>query len=77
MDIKQWQAYRALKKVARQKGISVNQVMQDIDDVILEAYTTARKEGNQQVLAAWREIPCKGALPTSLELVSYLANQIE
>ncbi len=75
MKIEQRSAYEALRKVAKKEGISVNQVIRDIDDTILEAWFTARRENNQEVLALWREIPCKGKLPTALELVVYLSEK--
>lgn len=76
MYIKKWRVYHAMNKVARKRGITLEQVVWDIDDAIHEAYTTALKEANQAVLAAWREIPCKGPVPSAVELVSYLAEKI-
>ena len=72
MDNQQWRAYHALRKVAQMEGISVQEVVQNIDDAIKEAYSTTKDENNQEVLKRWKEIPCEGELPTALELVIYL-----
>ena len=75
MDRKQRSAYEALRMVARKEGTSVKQVIRDIDDAILEAYKKKQKENNREALALWHGIPCKGNLPTALELVIYLSEQ--
>lgn len=76
MDEKRDRVYRALCKIASKEGIPVAQVIRCIDDAIQEAYFTAQRDNNQEILSQWREIPCKGKLPTALELVDYLAERI-
>lgn len=76
MNRKQRRAYEALRKVANKEGISVKQVIRDIDDAILEAYFTAQKENNREALALWQGIPRKGKMPTALELVVYLEEKM-
>ena len=75
MDNQQWRAYHALRKVAQMEGISVQQVIRNIDDAIREACSSAKDENNQEVLKRWKEVPCEGELPTALELVVYLGEK--
>ena len=75
MDNQQWRAYHALRKVAQMEGITVQQVIRNIDDAIREAYSSAKDENNQEVLKRWKEVPCEGELPTALELVAYLGEK--
>ena len=72
MNCEKWNAYYALRQVAKKEGISVQQVIQEIDVVIGEAYSAAKKGKDLEVLARWDLIPCKGEIPTALELVAYL-----
>ena len=76
MILKQLWAYLALCKVARRNGITVKHVIWEIEAMSKESYFSARRDGKQEVLKAWQEIPCKGEIPTALELVAYLAEQI-
>ena len=77
MDKKLNRAHSAVCKIAEKEGIPADQVIRCIDDAIQEAYFTAQRENNQEILLRWREIPCKGNLPSALELVDYLAKKIK
>ena len=72
MDNLRWRAYHALRKVAKMEGISVQQVVENIDEAIGEAYRTAKEENDREVIERWSKIPCRGELPTALELIVYL-----
>ena len=65
-------AQAALLTVALQKGIPLEAVIQEIDTAIAAAYQTAQK--NPASLDKWKRIPCKGEIPTALEMVSYLGD---
>ena len=71
-----WKVWLIFQKVARKEGISVRQVVSDIETVIQEAYTLALQENNSSVIEAWKAIPCKGELPTAVELVIYLSDRV-
>lgn len=77
MDNRQWRAYHALRKVAKMEGISVQEVVRNIEDVIKEAYSTAQKENDLQVLERWKDIPCENEIPTAVELVTYLGDRLK
>ena len=77
MEKRQWEAYHALRQVAKKEGISVQQVILDIEEAITEAYFTAKKEDDQPVLERWNAIPSKGEIPTALELVAYLGDKLQ
>ncbi len=66
----------ALKKVAEREGVSMEQVTEDIEAAILEAIRHSYSQNDMAAIAAWQRIPCKGERPTALELVAYLAEQV-
>ena len=77
MISRQIRAFRALLQTAKHEGVPYGTVIANIEEVIHEAYTQALKDNNQSVLDAWHAIPCKGDLPTPLELVAYLGELYE
>lgn len=62
-------AKRALKKLAKKKGISIDTVQYDID----KAIDIARKSSDQNVQEFWDSVPCRGKSPTTVETIAYLA----
>lgn len=74
MDIRK--ARKAIRKVARIDGITEKQVVCNIEEAILEAIHTAVREGDQNALGLWSEIPCEGEHPNAYELVDYLAKKV-
>lgn len=69
-------AYRALEEIASRDGITVEEVIREIEISINEAIDTAIKENNVEVLNAWRKVPCVGNRPTAAELVSCLGERL-
>ena len=63
---------KALESVARNHGVSLQTVIEEIEKAIAISYETAVANGDHAVLAVWRQIPCKGTLPTVWELLAYL-----
>lgn len=66
-------AYYALLEVAKQEGVPLTTVIQNIEDAIKEAHSRAITENNTAIISAWSHIPCKGKIPTAVELISYLS----
>lgn len=75
MDRNMLKAYRAIQEVAGREGVSVEQVFRSIEEVISQSYSEALEKKDLSRLDAWHEIPCKGQLPTPLELVAYLGER--
>ena len=73
---KKRKAYMAMKEVAKKEGVSLTVVMERINEAIEEAYLRAHNEGNSEILEKWRDIPCDGDIPTALEMIVYLAEQV-
>ena len=69
-------AHRALTEIARKEGIPVDQVVREIEEAILDAYSSAQKNNDRATLDQWADIPCEGHLPTALELITYLGNKV-
>ena len=57
-------AKRAIEKVARRNGVTVEEVRREISLAILMAQPKADR---------WQEIPCAGSVPTPKELIAYCA----
>ncbi|WP_195465116.1 hypothetical protein [Faecalispora jeddahensis] len=66
-------ANRALKKLAKQKGISERAVRQEIEIAIQEAM----KSPDPQAQAFWTSIPHKGEQPTPEEVIAYIADMVK
>lgn len=68
MDI--GKAKRAIKNLAKQKGISEKEVRQEIEIAIAEGM----KSTEPQARAFWETIPHKGEKPTPEEVIAYIAD---
>ena len=66
-------AKRALKKLAKQKGISEREVRREIEIAISEAI----KSPKPQAQAFWNSIPHKGEQPTPEEVIAYIAEMVK
>lgn len=66
-------AKRALKKLAKQKGISEKEVRREIEIAIKEAM----KSPEPQAQAFWKSIPHKGEQPTPEEVIVYIADMVK
>ena len=67
---------KAIRKVARMEGTTEKQVVCNIEEAILEAIQTVAREGDQNALDLWSEIPCEGEHPNAYELVDFLAKKV-
>ena len=65
-------AKKALKKLAKQKGISEKEVRREIEIAIEEAM----KSPEPQEQAFWKSIPHKGEQPTPEEVIAYIAEMV-
>ena len=65
------QAKKAIKKLARQKGISVWKVRAEIEFAIERGMASP----NPAVQARWARIPKKWERPTSEEVIAFMAEQ--
>lgn len=66
-------AKRALKKLAKQKGISEKEIRREIEITIEEAM----KSPEPQAQAFWKAIPHKGEQPTPEEVIAYIADMVK
>lgn len=65
-------AKKALKKLAKQKGISERAARREIEIAIEEAM----KSPEPQAQAFWKSIPHKGEQPTPEEVIAYIADMV-
>ena len=73
MEPQHYAAYYALTEIAKRENISVENVIQSIDEAILDAYSGAIAHGDTAAISAWANIPCKDTVPTAIELIAYLS----
>ena len=66
-------AKKALKKLAKQKGLSEATVKHEIEIAIAEAM----KSTEPQAQAFWKAIPHKGERPTPEEVITYIADMVK
>lgn len=64
-------AYDALVQVAKQRGVPVEKVIEEIEAAIRIGYDQAKKDNDRKALARWRDVPSAGEIPTAVELVAY------
>ena len=63
------------RKIARENGVSVKEVKEDMQAAITAAYQNPPKDGG--VTAAYqRQVPRKGEIPTPDELIRYIAGKV-
>ena len=67
----------ALLEVAAREGLPLSSILQSINEAILDAHSSALAEPNPNALAVWSDIPCAGDISTAVELVAYLAQQVQ
>ncbi len=66
---------KIFRKIARENGVSVREVKEDMQAAITEAYRNPPKDGG--VTAAYqRQVPRKGEIPTPEELIRYAAAKV-
>ena len=66
----------ALEAVAKQHGISRQEVETEIAQAIAAAYETAQTQQNPQVLAIWQELQADDALPTPQAFLEFLLQRL-
>ena len=65
-------AYRTLRKIAKQEGVSVAYVTASIEQAAREACADAQRMGDIHALAMWKAIPKEGEFPTAVEILAYM-----
>ncbi len=66
---------KILEQIAREHGVTVEEVREEMQKAITEAWVSPPKDGG--VTAAYqRRVPCRGEIPTPEELIRYAAAEI-
>lgn len=68
LDMVNW----AIREVAREQGLSVEEVLHEMTVVLAEAYTNP----DPDVQARWAAVPFAGEAPTPAEAIAYMANNL-
>lgn len=66
-----------LEVVAQNNHTTVEEVKMEIELSIAEAIKTAIKNNDTKRLKKWKNIPCRGEVPTAEELLAYLTRILE
>lgn len=74
MDTKK--AYKVLQEVAKQKGITVEKVIHEIDISIADARKRSFEMNDPIAIKEWQSIPCVGSVPTAVEFLAYLGEKV-
>ena len=61
-------AKQAMEQTASKFGVSYEEVHREIEAAIAEAMITTDTEGHK----IWESVPCKGTVPTPIELIDFL-----
>ncbi len=76
MDKDLLKARMALQEVARREGVSLEEVVREIEVCIAEGMENCRRENNTAALDEWAAIPRAGEVPTPCELLAYLGGKL-
>ena len=69
-------AKRVVKKIAKQRGITENEVISEIEYAIMDAYQRKEALADKNGTSLWNEIPHVGEIPTAYELIAYLSEKL-
>jgi len=70
--MKDTEVAQVFEQIAKQEGITADQVRQEIQKLIDDAI----KNLNPAVQERWKRIPSKGDTPTPEEIIRYIVNQL-
>lgn len=66
---------KIMKEIAREHGVTVKEVREEMQKAITEAWTNPPDDGG--VTAAYqRRVPCRGQVPTPEEFIRYAAKEL-
>lgn len=74
MELKK--ARTAVAELAARLGKSEEEIIEAIEIAIDDAIRKSERENNTRVLKKWKQIPCKGEVPTAYELITYLGDAV-
>jgi len=66
--------YQAFERVARKTGVPREVLLAYMDKIIEQSIQGAAAAADQEVLKAWKAIPCKGDRPDPEEFLNYLTS---
>ncbi len=66
-------AKRAIQTIAMKEGLPIEEVRKEMELAILAGLCSQ----NPDAQAQWKQVPCKGDIPTPEELITYLATHID
>lgn len=67
---------KVLRNVAREHGVTVKEVREEMQKAITEAWKNPPEDGGMTA-ARQRRVPCAGEIPTPEELIRYLAGELK
>ena len=68
-------AKKAIRKVAKEYGISVKAMKREMQAAINEAWQSCPDDGVSRARQA--KVPCSGNIPTPEELIEYIGKRLE
>ena len=66
-------ALAALRRVAVENGVTVENVLSEIEQLIRDC----TKSEDPEICRQWAAIPCAGEMPTPLELMEHLMKKVQ
>ena len=69
-------AQRAIKQLAKEKGVPEEQIVSEIEAAIAEGFRVSALSRNAAALKIWNTIPKKGKVPTALEFIDYFCEAL-
>lgn len=68
--------YRTLEELAKQQNTTVEKIIAEIDECIQDAIATVKNNHDLQAMKKWKKIPSVGEIPTAVEFVTYLGEEL-
>ena len=69
-------AKRAIKQLAREKGVPEAQIIQEMEAAIAEGIRASAQSGNEAAMEVWNGIPRKGEMPTAEEFIGFFSDMV-
>ncbi len=74
--MKQKKVRDIIRMVAKERGVSERMIVRKMELALADGIASAYRTGNQEKIAMWESIPCKGEIPTAVEFIAWASNSI-
>ena len=70
-------AERAIRQLAKERGVPEEQIVFEIEVAISEGLKISRQTGNRDALKIWDSVPRRGEIPTAVEFIDFCCDWLK